>query len=76
MTVVSALFTLPSGVAFPVLLRAANTPPAFKTLERVARQDQHEDANYNLYDQLQREQEQRDAEFQSILQNGESTLFL
>eukprot|EP00752_Nemacystus_decipiens_P006064 g5472.t1 len=32
MTVVSAVFMLPTGLIFPALLRAANTPPASQTL--------------------------------------------
>lgn len=67
----SALFMFPTGVIFPALLRAANTPPASKTLEMAARRDQPDEANYDLYDQLQREQDQRDADFQSALKSGE-----
>eukprot|EP00752_Nemacystus_decipiens_P006052 g5462.t2 len=70
MTVVSALLMLPTGVIFPVLLRAANTPPASETLQRVARQDQLERSNYDLYDQLLLEQEQRDADFQNALHSA------
>lgn len=71
MTVVSALFMIPTGVVFPVLLRAANTPPASVTLQRTERQDQHEDPGNDLFYQLQLEQEQRDADFRNALQSGE-----
>ena len=50
MTVVSALFMLPTGLIFPALLRAANTPPASQTLKRA----EHlvEDALENVDDEI------------------------
>lgn len=70
---------LPTGLVFPALLRAANTPPASITLveaRTVARQDtlEDEDEDYGLFDQLRREQEQRDADFQNVLQSGASSM--
>ena len=71
MTVVSALVMLPAGVLFPALLRAANTPPASQTLDRVVRKETPEGPNHDLHDQLFREQVERDADFQSALRDGE-----
>ncbi|CAM9609633.1 unnamed protein product, partial [Ectocarpus fasciculatus] len=71
MTVVSALLMLPTGVIFPALLRAGNTPPASQTLKRVAaRQEEPEGPNYDLHDELQREQEERVDDFRTALQEA------
>lgn len=72
MTVVSALLMLPTGVIFPALLRAGNTPPASQTLNRVAvRQEEPEGPNHDLHDELQREQDERVDDFRTALQDGE-----
>lgn len=72
MAVVSALLMLPTGVIFPALLRAGNTPPASETLKRVAvRQEEPEGPNHDLYDELQRKQEERVDNFRTALQDGE-----
>ena len=70
MTVVSALFMLPAGVIFPALQRAANTPPASQTLDRVVRKETPERPNYDLYNEFIREQDERKADFQRTLRDG------
>ncbi|CAM9100098.1 unnamed protein product [Ectocarpus sp. 8 AP-2014] len=73
MTVVSALLMLPTGVIFPALLRAGNTPPASQTLKRVpVRQEEPEGPNHDLYDELQRKQEERVDDFRTALQDARS----
>ncbi|CBJ29023.1 conserved unknown protein [Ectocarpus siliculosus] len=74
MTVISALLMLPTGVIFPALLRAGNTPPASQTLKRVpVRQEEPEGPNHDLYDELQRKQEERVDDFRTALQDARSS---
>ena len=70
MTVVSALVMLPAGVIFPALQRAANTPPASQTLERIVRKGTHDGPDYNLDDELMRQQDERDPDCPRTLPVG------
>ena len=70
MTVVSALVMLPAGVIFPALQRAANTPPASQTLERIVRKRTHDGPDYNLDDELMRQRDERDPDCPRTLPVG------
>lgn len=73
LTLVSALFMFPTGVVFPAILRVANTPPSSQTLEMAprTRRDEPGGPATDHHDHVKVAQEERDADFRRVLEEGE-----
>ncbi|CAM9917336.1 unnamed protein product [Ectocarpus fasciculatus] len=71
MTAVTALFMIPTALAFPAMMRIANTPPSSGTLALARTKKnakQHHDHNMDEHDQLVKTQHE---DFQAALSHGE-----